>query len=166
MENLSSTPVQVTPIIQSQQFVQPQQFIQPQQFVQPQQIIESNISTSLFSKLFEYKYILILILIIIICIFYYYYKIKPKNNNQQLLANTIQDFVVADINGNIIKISGERIGEIKLPAPNKKNIENVPAPTPKQQQRFQVETSEEPPNTKQHDLTNSEINEITNKLKN
>ena len=124
---------------------------------------------SIFSKIFEYKYFIILIILLIISIYLYYYKIKPKYfskdnidipNQSNKKKSLLKDFIVADINGKVIKITGEQVGEISIPNNNNSNKNKKP------QTIIQEESSDENINTKQHDLTNSEIKEITDKLKN
>jgi len=152
-----------------------------QQTIHQVEPVISHINSSLFNKIFEYKYLIMIL--ILLCVLYYYYKLKHK---QELLITQnkpiIQDFIVADINGKVIKISGEQVGEIKLQSTtgqttgqsnqnnmqsnqNTKSAQNKISKT-NFQEEFQDETSEENNNIKQHDLTNSEIKEITNKLKN
>ena len=137
-------------------------------------------STSIFTKIFDYKYSILLIIIIIISILFYFYFYKPKYklNSQTLKQPILQDFIVADINGKVIKISGEQVGEIKVPQQIQQQIpQQIPQQIQQQikQQKvinqkiptnFEEESSDENNNTKQHDLTNSEIRDITNKLKN
>jgi hypothetical protein len=129
------------------------------QIISVEQIISSNNSTSFFSKIFEYKY-LILLLIVLISISYYYYTYHYKQK-KQLSNSKLQDFIVADMNGKVIKISGEQIGELRVPS---QSIQPVPQNQTKQSNI--QESTDEDNNIKQHDLTNSEIRDITNKLKN
>ena len=129
-------------------------------------------STSFFSKILKYKYLIILIILLIsLTILYYKFKNKNKKNKNEPESNSnqktkLQEFVVADINGKVIKILGEQIGELKLPqnqatqnSTNQKQYKN-------NQHIIQEDTSDENNNTKQHDLTVSEIRDITSKLKN
>ena len=151
-----------------------------QQTIHQVEPVIPHINSSLFNKIFEYKYLIILLILIILCYLYYHYKFKPK---QELLITQnkpiIQDFIVADINGKVIKISGEQVGELKLQSStgqsttgqSNQNIKSGQSnqnkiSKPNFQEEFQEETSDENNNIKQHDLTNSEIKEITNKLKN
>ena len=156
-----------------------------QQTIHQVEPVIPHINSSLFNKIFEYKYLIILLILIILCFLYYHYKFKPKQ--ELLIAQNkpiIQDFIVADINGKVIKISGEQVGELKLQSTTGQSTtgqsmgqstgQNTKSGQSNQnkisktnfQEEFQEETSEENNNIKQHDLTNSEIKEITNKLKN
>jgi hypothetical protein len=180
-----------------------------QQTINQVEPVISQINSSLFNKIFEYKYLIILLILIILCFLYYHYKFKPKQ--EIFIAQNkpiIQDFIVADINGKVIKISGEQVGELKLQSTGQSTTghsttghsttghsttghsttghsttgqsmgqstgQNTKSGQSNQnkisktnfQEEFQEETSEENNNIKQHDLTNSEIKEITNKLKN
>jgi hypothetical protein len=134
--------------------------------VSPNTEIPLNNETSFFTKIFDYKYLILLIIIIAILCYYYYYYYKPKNNTQILKQPLIQDFIVADINGKVIKISGEQVGEIKVPPELKQQMPQKKVINQKIQQNFEVDSSDENNNIKQHDLTNSELKDITNKLKN
>ena len=129
------------------------------QIISVEQVISANNSTSFFSKIFEYKY-LILLLIVLISISYYYYTYHYKHK-KQLSKSKLQEFIIADINGKVIKISGEQIGELKVPSQS-----NQPVQQNQTKQSNIQESTDEDNNIKQHDLTNSEIRDITNKLKN
>ena len=130
----------------------------------PEQVISTNNSTSFFSKIFEYKY-LILLLIVLISISYYYYTYHYKHKKQTSKSKPeLQEFIVADMNGKVIKISGEQIGELRVPSQIKQSVQQNQT---KQSNQLDIqESTDEDNNIKQHDLTNSEIRDITNKLKN
>lgn len=129
------------------------------QIISVDQVISSNNSTSFFSKIFEYKY-LILLLIVLISFSYYYYTYHYKNKKQSSKSK-LNEFIVADMNGKVIKISGEQIGELRVPTQS-----NQPVQQNQTKQSNIQESTDEDNNIKQHDLTNSEIRDITSKLKN
>ena len=150
MENISPTiPVLETPIISS-----------------------PSMPPSFFSKIFEYKYLILLIIIVAILSYYYYnYYYKPKQQEKSTTSTKpkLQDFIVADMNGKVIKILGEQIGELKVPQIEKQQVinqVNSKSQVKSKSQPIYEESSDENNNIKQHDLTNSEMIEITNKLKN
>ena len=148
--------------------------------IQTGEILENTViptinstSTSFFSKLFSgsFKYFILFLILIIIIFYYYKYKYKKNNSNSnndnKNNKKILNEFVVTDLNGSLIKISGEYVGSLRNE--KKHNQQQGPQGSQVQQEQrniFQEETSEENNNIKQHDLTNSEINEITNKLKN
>lgn len=128
-----------------------------------EQVILTNNSTSFFSKIFEYKISLILLVIVLISsiLYYYFYKHKKQASKSK---PELQEFIVADMNGKVIKISGEQIGELRVPSQTKQPVQQNQT---KQSNQLDIqESTDEDNNIKQHDLTNSEIRDITNKLKN
>jgi hypothetical protein len=125
----------------------------PQIIPQTTQVNSSNYS--FISKIFTNKYILLIIFIIIGGIIYYFKKIRKKQLSPPPSIINKQEYVISDLNGNVIKVSGEYVGEYKKPVSIKNNIP---------QKELDI-SSDENNNTKQFDLTNSEMKEIASKLK-
>jgi hypothetical protein len=126
----------------------------PQIISQTTQVNSSNYS--FISKIFTNKYILLIIFIIIGGIIYYFKKIRKKQlSPTPTITNKKEEYVISDLNGNVIKVSGEYVGEYKKPVSIKNSIP---------QKELDI-SSDENNNTKQFDLTNSEMKEIASKLK-
>jgi hypothetical protein len=147
--------------IQSSIFTQqiPQQIPQSihQDISQPiSQPISINNNISFFNKLFNNKYLLIFIFIIISGIIYYFRKVKKQKVLLPNIKSKNEEYVIADLNGNVIKVLGEYIGDYKKPEIINNKIDT---------KEYNI-SSEENNNTKQYDLTQSEMKEIANKLKN
>ena len=103
----------------------------------------------------KYKYyILIFTIIIVLGLVYYYYKIKPRTKN---VSHTplLNEFIVTDIKGNLIKVKGEKNKLNDIPKKHQKKVE------PKMEE---LEESSENNNTAQFNLTKSEMDDLVEKL--
>jgi len=140
----------------------------------PSPVIQSPvIQQSFISKIFNYKYTILIIVVLILLVFIYYRYRKKSTTTQEPIASTSStkplvnnEFIVLDINNQPIKLSGTPITGLSLPQNHSSNIitknNNVKFEQPKPTQVF--EESSENDNLAQHNLTNSEIKEITDKL--
>jgi PDZ domain-containing secreted protein len=114
--------------------------------------------SSFFNKIYNYKFtILIIILIIMLAVGYYYRKNRKVTIPGTTKTGNHHEFVVLDINNQAYKISGTPV-QIQV------DHQVYKPPQQLKKKNVEYEVSSENDNIAQHNLTNSEIKEITDKL--
>ena len=111
---------------------------------------------SFFNK---YKYIILIIIIIIISGLIYYYKIK-STQKQVNIKSPVNEYNILDVDGNLIKVKGEKY-KTQQQGQQKKKRKIV---EPKVEEIEELEESSENDNTTKFNLTKSEMDDLVEKL--